>query len=344
VTSAGSEREIHLAGGCFWGIQKLLDQVHGVVETEAGYANGPGPAPTYEQVCADSGHAETVRVVYDPGEVDLTFILEQFLDAIDPVAVNRQGDDVGVQYRSGIYWTDPRDRLPIDLSLAAVQRHHERPLAVEVAPLEVFHRAEEYHQHYFDTHPDAVCHIPAAVLARAAAAVPQERFLRENAGLRRLLTPVQYEVTVHGRTEVEGSGELTEETRPGIYVDVAGGRPLFSSADKFDAGCGWPSFTRPLDEAAVNEAWDTSRNRRRREVRSAVSDLHLGHVFEDGPAEAGGRRYCINAAALRFVPLENMAEEGYGDFVALVSRDEAGAEREAERAPAQAPAERGALR
>ncbi len=318
MTTPEHTGEIYLAGGCFWGIQTYFDRVHGVLDTEVGYANGPTPAPTYEEVCADSGHAETVHITYDRTQVGLAFLLELFLAIVDPVSINRQGDDIGVQYRSGIYFTDTDDHLSIDLALAVVQRHHEEPLAIEVAPLTNLFRAEEYHQHYFDKNPDATCHIPARAIERAAAARPQERFLREDDRLRRLLTPVQYEITLHGHTEVEGSGEHTERTAPGLYVDVTTGQPLFTSADKYDAGCGWPSFTRPLDEDAVAELDDTSRGKIRREIRSASGDIHLGHVFEDGPPQAGGRRYCINSAALRFVPAERMPEQGYGDLLGRV--------------------------
>ncbi|MCI1642503.1 MAG: peptide-methionine (R)-S-oxide reductase MsrB [Actinomyces sp.] len=313
---ASATREIYVAGGCFWGVQKYVDQLHGVIETQAGYANGPATSPSYEDVCADSGHAETVRVVYDPDQVDVSFILENFLSVIDPVSVNRQGHDIGVQYRSGIYYVDEDDHLPIELALAVVQRHHREPLAVEVQPLQYFYPAEDYHQHYLDANPQAPCHIPAAAIAAASTARPQERFLRRNERLRALLSPLQYEIGLHGRTEVEGSGEHVETSEPGIYVDVATGQPLFSSDQKFDAGCGWPSFAAPIDSAAVTEVDDTSRGKVRREVRSASGDLHLGHVFEDGPEELGGRRYCINSAVLRFVPLAQMEQEGYGDLIA----------------------------
>nr|WP_231550641.1 peptide-methionine (S)-S-oxide reductase MsrA [Actinomyces polynesiensis] len=113
MTEGPTTRTIHLAGGCLWGIQKLFSLLEGVVGTEAGYANGPGGAPTYEEVCADSGHVEAVRVTYDTSRLDLATVLDVFLAAIDPVAVDHQGDDEGVQYRTGIYWTDEADLVPI---------------------------------------------------------------------------------------------------------------------------------------------------------------------------------------------------------------------------------------
>lgn len=129
------------------------------------------------------------------------------------------------------------------------------------------------------------------------------------------LTPEQYRVTQEGATEHPGSGSYLHTTAPGIYVDVVSGEPLFASTDKFEAHCGWPSFTRPLVPAHVRELRDTSHGMLRTEVRSAHGDSHLGHVFDDGPRERGGLRYCINSAALRFVPREAMVAEGYGEYL-----------------------------
>ena len=129
------------------------------------------------------------------------------------------------------------------------------------------------------------------------------------------LTPEQFRVTQHSGTEYPGTGEYLGTTKPGLYVDVVSGEPLFASTDKYDAGCGWPSFTRPVEPAHVKELRDTSHGMVRVEVRSAHGDSHLGHVFPDGPPEHGGLRYCINSAALRFIPRERMQAEGYGDYL-----------------------------
>ncbi|RDE09349.1 peptide-methionine (R)-S-oxide reductase MsrB [Pelagibacterium lacus] len=127
------------------------------------------------------------------------------------------------------------------------------------------------------------------------------------------LTPEQYRVTQENGTEYPGTGAYNTHKAPGLYVDVVSGEPLFVSSDKFDSGCGWPSFTKPV--ANVTELRDTSHGMIRTEVRSVHGDSHLGHVFPDGPADRGGLRYCINSASLRFVPLEAMEREGYGDYV-----------------------------
>ena len=153
------EKTIYLAGGCFWGCQKYFDLMEGVTETEVGYANGPLPHPSYEQVKGHSGHAETVRVVYDPQRLPLERLLESYFQVIDPTAVNRQGADRGIQYRTGIYYTDPADAPVVIGALEKLARQYAAPLAVENKPLENFYPAEEYHQKYLEKHPDGYCHI-----------------------------------------------------------------------------------------------------------------------------------------------------------------------------------------
>jgi len=136
------------------------------------------------------------------------------------------------------------------------------------------------------------------------------------------LTPIQFEVTQHGATERPFTGEYVNLNETGIYVDIVSGEPLFTSSEKFDSGCGWPSFAKPIGESSINEKEDRSHGMIRTEVRSRGTDSHLGHVFPDGPADMGGLRYCINSAALRFIPLENMEEEGHGDYVAMVEHED----------------------
>lgn len=133
------------------------------------------------------------------------------------------------------------------------------------------------------------------------------------------LTPEQYHVTQNAGTEAPFTGEYWDHHEPGLYVDIVSGEPLFSSADKFDSGCGWPSFTKPVEPKRVTEHQDTSHGMRRIEIRSHEAGSHLGHVFPDGPSEAGGLRYCINSASLHFIPLNRMEEEGYGDYISLIS-------------------------
>ena len=157
-------RTIYLAGGCFWGLQKYFDQFRGVLSTEVGYANGPDQAPTYQAVCRDSGHAETVRVEYDPDALSLTALLEDYFRVIDPLSVNRQGHDQGIQYRTGIYYTDPAQLPEIEAVYRAQEAKAGRKLAVELLPLQNFFTAEEYHQKYLDKNPGGYCHIPDRML------------------------------------------------------------------------------------------------------------------------------------------------------------------------------------
>ena len=157
-------RSIYLAGGCFWGMQKFFDQFEGVLSTQVGYANGPDRAPTYQEVCRNSGHAETVRIDYDEGKLSLDKLLDLFFLVIDPLSINKQGGDEGIQYRTGVYYTNP-DQLP--MIQAAYEKEAAKvgsPLAVELLPLTNFFPAEEYHQKYLDKNPGGYCHIPQRMM------------------------------------------------------------------------------------------------------------------------------------------------------------------------------------
>ena len=154
-------KTIYLAGGCLWGTQKFFDQFDGVVRTEVGYANGPDTAPTYEDVCRSSGHAETVLVEYDETRISLEELLRYYFMVIDPVSVNRQGNDAGIQYRTGIYYTEKKMPDEIEKVYEEEQKKAGKPLAVEVEPLRNFFSAEEYHQKYLDKNPGGYCHIPS---------------------------------------------------------------------------------------------------------------------------------------------------------------------------------------
>ena len=154
-------KKIYLAGGCFWGLQKFFDQFDGVLRTEVGYANGPDFAPTYQQVCQDSGHAETVAIEYEEEKMPLSRLLDYYFMVIDPLSVNRQGHDEGIQYRTGIYYTE-EDQLPaIRAAYALQEKKYGQKLAVAVEPLVRFDPAEEYHQKYLEKNPGGYCHIPA---------------------------------------------------------------------------------------------------------------------------------------------------------------------------------------
>lgn len=158
-------KTIYLAGGCYWGVEKYLSNVRGVVETEVGFANGFTHAPTYHQVRYEgTGHAETVRTVYDADQIALEKLLRLFFRIIDPVSLNKQGEDEGTQYRTGVYFTDPTDEAVIRAELDRLQEQHEEKLAVECLKLDHFYPAEEYHQKYLDKNPTGYCHVPWAAI------------------------------------------------------------------------------------------------------------------------------------------------------------------------------------
>ena len=311
-------KSIYLAGGCFWGTAHLFSLVPGVSSATAGYANSTVPSPSYEQVCTGhTGAAETVQVDYNPDSVGLTDLLKLFFKSIDPTSVNRQGNDCGTQYRTGIYYVDKSDAPVIETELATLQRRHTTPLAIEYGPLQNFYPAEEYHQDYLYKNPGGHCHVKPA-LFKEAKELAARTTKADKEELRKRLTPLQWEVTQNAATERPFVNEYDAEFRRGIYVDITDGTPLFLSTDKYNSGCGWPAFSRPIDESLIDESIDTSYGRVRTEVKSSSSGAHLGHVFPDGPAETGGQRYCINSASLRFIPIEDMEAEGYGRYIPLV--------------------------
>lgn len=161
-------KEIYLAGGCFWGVQMYFDCIQGVIHTDVGYANGTTENPSYEEVCrGDTGHAETVHIIYDPKQVSLKFLLDMYFDIIDPTSVNRQGGDIGPQYRTGIYYVDPADEEVIRKAIDNLQKSYDKPIVVEVMPLKNYYLAEEYHQKYLVKNPNGYCHIGAEKFEKA---------------------------------------------------------------------------------------------------------------------------------------------------------------------------------
>lgn len=326
-TGMKTQSNIYFAGGCFWGTEHFMKQINGVTSTQVGYANGKESIknPTYEQVCNENtGFAETVKVSYNPQQADLQLLIELFFKTIDPTSLNRQGNDRGSQYRTGIYYTDKTDLPVIEKTVNALAKNYSKPVVVEIKPLINFYQAEDYHQDYLDKHPDGYCHISPDLFdfARKANMIsPEKRFEKPgDAALRSKLTAEQYAVTQENATERAFKNEYWDENRKGIYVDITTGEPLFISTDKFDSGCGWPSFSKPIDKSLVMEKTDNSHGMKRTEVRSKTGNAHLGHVFDDGPVATGGLRYCINSASLRFIPEEKMKEEGYADYIFLLEK------------------------
>lgn len=310
------EREIYLAGGCFWGVEGYFRRIPGIVDVKVGYANGKIEEANYQDL-KQTEHAETVKLIYNLQEISLEEILEHYFRIIDPTSLDKQGHDVGKQYRTGIYYTDKGD-LPVILEYyTLVEVLYEEKVAVEVEELKHFILGEEYHQDYLGKNPGGYCHIPLELAFEPLVRV--RKYKKESKEiLREHLTELQYEVTQEAKTEKPFKNEFWKSVEKGIYVDITTGEPLFSSKDKFDSGCGWPSFSRPFATQVLRYYEDGSHGANRIEVKSRAGEAHLGHVFDDGPESKGGLRYCINSAALRFIPLENMEEEGYGEYVSYV--------------------------
>ena len=315
---------IYLAGGCFWGLEKLMQSIPGVTDAVSGYANGTGEADAnYSAVCAGgTGFRETVQVTYDPGQVSLDALLLAYFYVIDPTVENRQGNDVGSQYQTGVYYADEASRETVE-RIAALERGRREKFAVEIGPLVNFFPAEEYHQDYLDKNPNGYCHIPRAEIELFSRLKIDPGDYRKPAAeaIRDKLTEEQYRVTQESATESPFRNEFWNQFEKGIYVDVVTGEPLFSSADKFESSCGWPAFSKPIEEPAVVELPDDSHGMHRTEVRSRAGDSHLGHVFTGDRESPNGVRYCINSASLRFVPYEKMEQEGYGGLLSLFDSD-----------------------
>lgn len=310
-------KTIYLAGGCFWGLEAYMEKIYGIANVVSGYANGNSENPSYEDVIKNSGHAETVKVDYDPQKISLEKIIDYYLRVVDPTSLNKQGNDVGQQYRSGIYFTDEKEKDIISNKLKNEQSRYDKKIVVEVLKLNNFYMAEDYHQDYLKKNPHGYCHID---LNKANDPIidPNNYKKPSDEQLKKKLTKLQYNVTQTGETEGSFSNEYWDNKEKGLYVDVATGEPLFTSTDKYDSGCGWPSFTKPISKDVVTYHEDLSYNMNRIEVRSRAGDSHLGHVFEDGPKDKGGLRFCINSASIKFIPLNEMEKEGYDYLIYLI--------------------------
>ncbi len=340
------------ANGCFWCVEHDLEKLDGVLQVVSGYAGGTTENPTYKNYY-DDGHREVVQVTYNPQQVSYMQLVEHIIKHGDPTDADGSFYDRGLQYAPAIYFANDEEKKIAQHVIDAANSWQvfENPLPMRVEPVAPFYPAEEYHQDYAQKNPITYNYFRAGsgrsafientwgdraskfeVLPPTNAEVSKEinnvtqfnamswnSFVKPSEeSLKATLTPLQYEVTQEEGTESPFQNEYDKNYEAGIYVDIVSGEPLYFSKDKYDSGTGWPSFIKPISDDVVTLKVDKGLFTSRTEVRSRHADSHVGHVFDDGPQDRGGKRYCMNSAALRFIAKADMEREGYGYLLSEV--------------------------
>lgn len=330
-----------LAGGCFWCVESDFEKLDGVLNVVSGYSGGTTANPNYKNY-AQNGYREVVKVTYDTSKLSFANLIEYLIRHTD--ATDAQGSfyDRGEQYAPAVYYADEAERKSAEKVVVDIDalKVYNKPLALKVLPRATFYPAEDFHQDYYKKNPlryqyyrnasgrdtfiqkywgdKAGVFLVSLIISskNITKKTKWEVFIKPSeAELRTLLSPAQYEVTQEEGTEHAFNNKYDKNKALGIYVDIVSGEPLYSSKDKYDSGTGWPSFVKPITTDAVTLHINSGLFATRTEVRSRYADSHLGHVFDDGPADRGGKRYCMNSVALRFISKEKMADEGYGEYL-----------------------------
>lgn len=326
------------AGGCFWCTESDFEKTRGVAGAVSGYTGGPEKNPSYKDVSSGSTeHREAVTVYYDPTMVSYEQLLDVYWRHINPTDAGGQFGDRGFQYSTAVFYHSEEQRIAAEESIKVLDESGRLGslIVTAVLPVSDFYLAEDYHQDYYKKKPVAYNYYRSGSgrdayikktwgdeLKKAQAHVGDgcedyTCFVKpSNSELKSMLTPLQYQVTQKNDTETPFENEFWDNKEEGIYVDVLSGEPLFSSTDKFVSGTGWPSFTKPISDEFIVLKKDYKLIWPRIEVRSKLSDSHIGHVFNDGPKDQGGKRWCMNSAAMRFIPKEELTGV-YSEFQSL---------------------------
>ncbi len=333
------DKVAYFAGGCFWCTESDFEKLVGVDDVVSGYMGGNVDSPAYEEVASGTtGHRESVKVVYNPNRVSYRSLVLNLLSHTDPTDAGGTFFDRGKQYTTAVYYQTEEEKNIAESVIKELtdRKIFNKPIVTSVEPAGKFWIAEDYHQDFYKKNPVRYNYYRTgsgrdAFIESVWGNGKNNDLFDEGMNmafwknyvkpgddvLKQILTPIQYEVTQQDGTEVAFDNEYWNNHEEGIYVDILSGEPLFSSTDKFESGTGWPSFLKPIDKNFVKERPDYKLIVPRTEVRSIYSDSHLGHIILDGPASNNNIRYCMNSAALRFVPKDEMQKDGYGDFLYL---------------------------
>ncbi len=341
----GQTAEAVFAGGCFWCVEAGFEKLPGVVTAISGFSGGPEKNPAYKEVARGlTGHREAVLVVYDPDKITYRDLTYGLFKQIDPTDAGGSFVDRGFQYSSAIYYSNSEEKNiaeEVIVELNASSKYN-AAIVTAVEKFEAFYPAESYHQDYYKQNPLKYRYYrngsgrdqyletiwtedelnpkgeQIVLPSMDGDGFDADTFVKpSDEVLKKALTPIQYKVSQHEGTERPFNNEYWDNKDEGIYVDIVSGEPLYSSTDKYKSGTGWPSFVRPLEPDNIVEKEDKRLFATRTEIRSKHGDNHIGHVFNDGPKESTGLRYCMNSAAMHFIPKERLEVEGYGEYLDL---------------------------